>query len=171
MSTKAILLEQFDIAWSLATYHLNGLTTEECLWAPAKRSIRLHQSEAGIWVADWPSEETYNIGPASIGWTTWHMLFWWTNAVRSFNQEPPLGQQDIIWPGSAERARQEIEKLHRQWRELLLAKDDQELSLIQRNSWPIPESSGYRIVAWLNLELMKNAAELGAMRFAYAVRN
>jgi hypothetical protein len=32
------LLRQLDIAWRLTTHHLNGLTTEECLWRPVERT-------------------------------------------------------------------------------------------------------------------------------------
>jgi hypothetical protein len=32
---RAFLLPQLDTAWKLASYHLDGLTTEECLWRPA----------------------------------------------------------------------------------------------------------------------------------------
>lgn len=30
------LLRQFDLAWKLASYHLSGLSTAECLWRPAE---------------------------------------------------------------------------------------------------------------------------------------
>jgi len=33
--TRDTLRRQFEIAWALTSYHLNGLTTEECLWRPA----------------------------------------------------------------------------------------------------------------------------------------
>ena len=32
------LIRQFETAWKLTNVHLDGLTTEECLWRPARRS-------------------------------------------------------------------------------------------------------------------------------------
>jgi hypothetical protein len=36
MEARGYLLRQFDTAWKLARHHLDGLTTEECLWRPAR---------------------------------------------------------------------------------------------------------------------------------------
>jgi hypothetical protein len=36
---------------------------------------------------------------------------------------------------------------------------------LMRNEWPVGD-----VVAWVNLELTKNAAEIGYARFLYAVR-
>jgi hypothetical protein len=69
------LLRQFDIAWMLASYHLDGLTTEECLWRPARRGLHVHQGPDGAWRGEWPEHEGYDLGPPSIAWTTWHMGF------------------------------------------------------------------------------------------------
>jgi hypothetical protein len=38
------LLRQQETAWKLAAYHLDGLTTAECLWRPA--SVGLHVQPA-----------------------------------------------------------------------------------------------------------------------------
>ena len=35
------LLRQFDIAWALTEYHLNGLGSEECLWRPASKGLHV----------------------------------------------------------------------------------------------------------------------------------
>ena len=29
------LIRQFETAWNLTAFHLDGLSTEECLWRPA----------------------------------------------------------------------------------------------------------------------------------------
>ncbi|HYO70149.1 MAG TPA: hypothetical protein VEU33_29140 [Archangium sp.] len=86
------LLRQFDTAWALTQYHLEGLTTEECLWRPA---------QAGLHV------------------------------------------------------RQEAE--------------DEELRSAQRTRWPFQDRPFGDVIAWANVELTKNAAELGYARFLYAV--
>jgi hypothetical protein len=52
---KALLLRQFDTAWKLAYYHLDGLGTDECLWRPAPAGMMAAtgapQSDADWWQA------------------------------------------------------------------------------------------------------------------------
>jgi len=71
------LTRQFDIAWKLCSYHLAGLTTEESLWRPAAVGLHVQRSN-GIWIAEWPEHEGYDLGPPSIAWLTWHIGFWWS---------------------------------------------------------------------------------------------
>src|SRR5207249_9656107 len=68
-------------AWKLASFHLDGLTTEECLWLPAHKGLHVHQVSDGRWRADWPDHEGYDVGPPSIAWLTWHIGFWWSMAI------------------------------------------------------------------------------------------
>ena len=67
---KDTLLRQFDLAWKLARYHLDGLSTAECLWRPADVGLHVHEGRG-----DWPETERYEIGPPSVAWITWHMQF------------------------------------------------------------------------------------------------
>ena len=41
------LLRQLDLAWMLASYHLDTLTTDECLWHPTGHGMHLRQDEGG----------------------------------------------------------------------------------------------------------------------------
>src|SRR5688572_25507559 len=75
---RSTLLRQLSIAWSLTSLHLDGLSTEECLWRPAAVGLHVNREPDGRWVADWPDHEIYDIGPPSIAWTTWHLGFWWS---------------------------------------------------------------------------------------------
>lgn len=34
------LIRQFETAWKLTSFHLEGLTTRECLWRPASRGLK-----------------------------------------------------------------------------------------------------------------------------------
>jgi hypothetical protein len=45
-----------------------------------------------------------------------------------------------------------------------------ELRSTQRTRWPFRDRPFGDVVAWLNVELAKNAAEIGYARFLYAVR-
>ena len=65
---RGYLIRQFDTAWKLTSFHLNGLTTEECLWRPARQGLHVHQEPGGEWRADWPTDEGYDLGPPSIGY-------------------------------------------------------------------------------------------------------
>ena len=47
---RGYLIRQFDTAWKLTTFHLDGLTTQECLWRPARQGPHVHQSSSGEWV-------------------------------------------------------------------------------------------------------------------------
>ena len=75
------LIRQLDTAWKLASYHLEGLTTEECLWRPAPRGLQVVRDAGGTWRAEWPGRESYDLGPPTIAWITWHMGFWWSMAL------------------------------------------------------------------------------------------
>jgi hypothetical protein len=85
MTMRDTLLRQLDIAWALASYHLDGLTTDECLWRPAARGLHVHHDPDGGWRGDWPEHEGYDLahrplvvdGPRSL--------------VRRRSAHPPAG--------------------------------------------------------------------------------
>ncbi|WAS90945.1 DinB family protein [Nannocystis punicea] len=172
MTTEArdYLLRQLDTAWMLAQYHLDGLTTEECLWRPAHVGLHVHRAADGRWGADWPEHEGYDIGPPSIGWVTWHIGFWWSMALDHSFGAGTLAREDVAWPGDAEGVREWLGRLQSSWRAAVVALDDGELRATQRTRWPFQDRPFAEVIAWANVELMKNAAEIGYARFLYAVR-
>ena len=169
--TKVVLSRQFDIAWKLAEHHLTGLTTEECLWRPAHKGPHVHQKEDGTWRADWPERNTYDVGPPSIAWLTWHVVFWWSMALDHSFGPAKLAHQDVPWPGSAEAVRSLIGEKKTRWVEALGALNAIDLDQNTRTRWPFRNRPFADVVAWLNLELMKNAVEIGYARFLYATRD
>jgi hypothetical protein len=169
-AVRQLLLDQFDIAWALASYHLDGLTTEECLWRPAARCLHVHGLDDGRWQADWPDSEGYEIGPPSIAWTTWHIGFWWTKTLAHLEGETGIEHTQVFWPGSAERVCADIAAFRDRWRALIEGCSASALSEKRATSWPLPDSSLARIAGWLNVELTKNAAEIGVIRFLHATR-
>src|SRR5438309_10716482 len=58
---RGYLIRQFDTAWKLTNFHLDGLATEECLWRPAHAGLHVHQVPDGRWRADWPDHEGYDV--------------------------------------------------------------------------------------------------------------
>ena len=165
----AYLARQFDTAWKLTEYHLNGLTTEECLWRPAPQGLHVQQAADGKWRADWPDHEGYDLGPPSIAWTTWHLGFWWSMVLDHSVAEGALSREKVHWPGDADGVRTWIERLQSQWRDLLGQLTDDDLRSTRRTRWPYRDRPFGEVVAWANIELTKNAAEIGYARFLYAV--
>src|ERR1051326_771650 len=62
---RGYLIRQFDTAWKLTRIHLDGLTTEECLWRPAEKGPHVHRVPDGTWRADWPEHEGHGSGGAA----------------------------------------------------------------------------------------------------------
>jgi hypothetical protein len=167
---KAVLLRQFETAWKLASFHLTGLTTSECLWRPAIVGPHVHPSTTGGWRADWPTREDYEIGPPSIAWTTWHLGFWWAMVLDHSFGAGTLVREDVTWPGSGEGVRTWIEHLQNEWRANIEPLTDLDLMSENRTHWPMRGRPFGDVVAWVNVELTKNASEIGFVRFLYAAR-
>jgi len=164
------LIRQFETAWKLASFHLDGLATEECLWRPSRKGLHVRRTLDGTWRADWPDREDYGIGPPSIAWLTWHMGFWWSMALDHSFGEGVLAREEVSWPGDADAVRAWLGQLQARWRAGLDGIGDGELRSAERARWPFRDRPFGDVVAWVNVELTKNAAEIGYARFLYAVR-
>ena len=161
------LLFQFDIACQMLDFHLHDLDNGTCLWRPGGRGLHVTESQ-GTWKADWPENEEYSMGASSIAWTTWHILFWWSMVFDHSFGSGTLTKEAVTWPGSAQAVKAEIELMEDKWRSLLTTLSDEELKDSSRTKWPFENRPFYELAAWLNLELMKNAAEIGYCRFMKA---
>jgi len=164
------LKRQFDTAWKLASHHLNGLTTEQCLWRPSSRGPHVFRSPDGVWHADWPEHEIYDAGPPSIAWLTWHISFWWAMVLDHSIGARTLKREDVVWEGSAERALARIDSLRSQWLAMLDEIRETDLEETVHTRWPFSERPFGDVLAFVNLELTKNAAEIGFVRFLFAQR-
>jgi hypothetical protein len=60
-------------------------------------------------------------------------------------------------------------RLQGQWRAELDKVTDADLRSTQRTRWPFQDRPFGDVIAWANVELTKNAAEIGYARFLYAV--
>jgi hypothetical protein len=165
-----VLRRQFDTAWALLSLHLEGLDTAECLWRPAKRGLHVHQAPDGTWQADWPEQEGYPLGPSSIAWLTWHIDFWWSTTIDHHFGAGTLTRSNVLWPGSADGVREALAAHHARWLEILDPESPNGAAAPEQARWPFRDRPFADVVAWVNLELMKNAAEIGYARFLYAVR-
>src|SRR2546426_4806610 len=68
------------------------------------------------------------------------------------------------------RSREWLGRLQRQWQVVLDRICDDDLRSAQRTRWPFQNRAFGDVIAWVNVELTKNAAEVGYARFLYAVR-
>ncbi len=166
---RGYLIRQFDTAWKLAALHLDGLTTVECLWRPAPAGLHVHRAADGTWGADWPEREGYDLGPASIAWLTWHLGFWWSMVLDHSFGDGALAREAVSWPGTAEGVREWLAGLEGRWRARLEEVTEEDLRSPVRTRWPFRDRPFGDLVAWVNLELTKNAAEIGYALFLYAV--
>ena len=163
------LIRQLETAWTLTSFHLDGLSTGECLWRPAQAGLHVYQIAEGTWRADWPEREGYDVGPPSIAWLTWHIGFWWSMALDHSFGDGTLSREQVKWPGTADAVRAWLGGLEKEWRAKLETVTPEELRSQRRTRWPFTDRPFGDVVAWVNLELMKNAAEIGYARFLHAV--
>lgn len=160
---------QFQIAWQMLDLHLTGLQDEEFQWRPASNGLHVyHESGTGIWRAEWPESEEYGIGPPNISWLTWHITYWWSMVLNHSFGSGTLTREDILSMGNVQETRDRINQLSCEWKREVSALTDEAFRSTARTAWPFTDKPFHDVAAWLNLELMKNAAEIGYCRFLYA---
>ncbi|AKL96548.1 DinB superfamily protein [Clostridium aceticum] len=164
---KENILFQLDMCWQLYLYHIENLEETEALWTFNLSGLQVRKQEDG-WCIDWPERESYEIGPSSIAWTMWHIIYWWTTALDCNFGEGTLNKEDIPWPGSVDKAKEAIKLLRDEWVSKLNELSEEDYHLKKHAKWPLADRSFVDIALWLNGELMKNAAEIGYGRFLYA---
>lgn len=159
---------QFNLTWRLAQYHLPALTDDACLWEPSPHSWTVRPAADGTWRPDWADAEPNPIPTATIGWITWHLLWWWSGLLAAIREERPPAHDEVPWPGSADATVQRLEALAAAWSALLATLDDADLDRPLAHPWPEPRPLRIAL-AWANAELMKNVAEIGYVRLLYGV--
>ncbi|MEH6714604.1 DinB family protein [Parasphingorhabdus flavimaris] len=165
---RETLTRQYDMAAKLMHFHLEGLTTDECLWRPAPRGPGVHARPDGKWIADWPDREDYAIGPPTISWITWHIGYWLTMVLDHSFGSALQRRETIFWPGDADRTVDWIDDLEGQWRARMEKLDEADLLSSDKANWPFQDRPLADVVAWSTVELTKNASEIGYTRFLYA---
>jgi hypothetical protein len=170
METRETLMRQLDTAWRLTCLHLDGLTTEECLWQPGIRGPHVRRRADGVWQADWPEHEGYDLGPPSIGWIAWHIGYWWSMVLDHSFGAATLTREAVMWPGDADAVGRWLAELHQRWVDEMRAMSDDDFRSAERTRWPFANRPFADVSAWVNIELTKNAAEIGYARFLYAAR-
>jgi hypothetical protein len=163
------LLWQFDLTWALADLHLSALVDDDFLWPPARLSWTVRPDAAGVWRPDWADTEPDPIPVPTIGWLTWHIIWWWSTAIDHVEGATPRERTDIPWPGTGAAAVAGLRDLADRWRTLLITVD-----LAAPSSFPWDAQAG-RTVAhtalWVNVELTKNISEIGQLRLIRGARD
>jgi hypothetical protein len=157
---------QFDLAWKLADYHLPHLTDEACLWEPAPGAWTVRRSEDGNWRPDWSESEPDPAPPVTIGWLTWHWIWWWSSLLAALQNEPRTPREQTLWPGSAEAVRARLDLIAAAGRAALASLREEDLARPLAYPWPEPRPLA-RALAWANMEMMKNVAEIGVVRHLF----
>ncbi|WP_063780789.1 DinB family protein [Nonomuraea sp. SBT364] len=166
---------QLGVSWSLLTLHLDQVTDREALWEPGPDCWTVRPQPDGTWAADFAMEEPDPIPVPTIGWVMWHIGFWWTRTYTSCFGEPGGGAPDwgsaaaaTPWPGGAAAAVTWLTGCHDRWLGALESLSPADLDSAERSGWFADgtHSLGH-VAAWVNVELMKNAAEIGNLRLLH----
>src|SRR5215475_2058431 len=162
-----VMRTQLHLVWSLLEHGLRGLTDEDCHWSPVanERTAAVRRDASGAWVADWSGLESEPYPVATIAWLTWHIGWWWTTILAHLAASPVPERVHVVWPGGADAATVWLTDLHSQWLMLLDTLTDDDLAKVAPFPWQSrPDRTVADAVAWVNAELMKNAAEIGQLR-------
>ncbi|WP_228000708.1 DinB family protein [Nocardia australiensis] len=163
--TRDLLRWQFDLTWSLSELHFTALRPEDFLWQPAAHSWTVRPHSDGHWRPDWADEEPDPIPVPTIGWLTWHIGWWWRAAIDHVEGRTPPARTDVHWPGEGAAALAWLYEARADWTRTLDRLTDNDLE--KPTAYPWPADAGLTVAhlaAWVNAELMKNAAEVGQLR-------
>jgi DinB superfamily len=162
---------QFDLTWSLLDGHLAALSDDECLWEPSDGCWTVRETAPGHWLADWEEPEPTPAPPSTIAWVTWHVGWWWTETLARTSGTLPPPRTEIGWPGSAADTVAWLRGLRERWFGVLDRLTEADLAAVAPYPWQDrPDRTVAHMIGWVNAELMKNAAEIGQLRFLYAAR-
>jgi DinB family protein len=168
---RAVVRWQFDLAWALLDFHLERLQPDDFLWEPSPHCFTVRPDADGVWVADWEEPEPDQAPNPTIAWLTWHIGWWWTVTIAHVQQRTPPERSDVNWPGDGPSAVAWLQALRPQWLSALDGLKDGDLEAVAPFPWyDNPERTVAHMVAWVNAELMKNAAEIGMLRLLRASR-
>lgn len=169
VSRSDVLRQQFDLTWALFDHHLQRLEPEDFLWEPAARCWTVRRDADGRWVPDWAETEPDPPPVPTIGWLSWHIGWWWSVTLDHAHKRVPRERTAVTWPGGGDAAVAWMRELRLEWLGALEAFTEADLEVTAPFPWRYdPEYTVAHMVAWVNSELMKNAAEIGQLRMLRA---
>lgn len=159
---------QFSISRQLLEYHLSSLSQEEYMWRSQNSGLYIKEVD-GKWYADLPETEEYEMGTPSIAWILWHITYWWEMVFNHSFGDGTLTNEAITVHSDIEVLKSTIYSLIEKWEKTLSNITEEDLYSKQYSQFPFNnEVEFHKLASWLNLELMKNSAEIGYTRFEYA---
>lgn len=162
---------QFDLAWMLMELHLDQLQEADFRWEPAEVCWNVHQSSDGRWLPDWDENELDPIPVPTIAWTTWHIGWWWSVAIDHAAGRTPRDRTEITWPGDGAATIAWLRDLRADWIAVVDRLTDADLDAPAAFPWQYdPEKTVAHMLAWLNVELVKNTSEIGQLRLLRAAK-
>lgn len=171
MPSLPLLRSQFDLTWALLEYHLDRLDPADLLWEPAELCWTVRPDAAGGWVPDWAEAEPDPIPVPTIAWLTWHLGWWWTVTLDHLAGRPVRDRTAVAWPGDAPRTVAWLRDLGSAWRTTVDGLAESDLDRPAPFPWTDdPARTLADTLAWVNVELTKNAAEIGQLRLLRAAR-
>ncbi|GLU48373.1 DinB family protein [Nocardiopsis ansamitocini] len=169
VSRRDLLRWQFELNWSLFAFHLDRLEPQDFLWEPAPHFWTVRQGPEGGWVPDWDETEPDPIPVPTIGWISWHIGWWWSVTIDHAQGRTPRERVEIAWPGPGEPAVEWLRDLRAEWLRVLDRLTDADLDTAAPFPWQDDsDMTVAHMLAWVNAELMKNAAEIGQLRLLRA---
>ncbi|MFF6780075.1 DinB family protein [Streptomyces sp. NPDC012510] len=164
-----LLRWQFDLTWSLFEYHLERIEPDDFLWEPADLCWTMRRADDGTWVPDWAETEPDPVPVPTVGWLSWHIGWWWSVACDHAHGRTPRDRSDITWPGAGAPAVEWLRAIRADWLEAVDRLTDADLESTTSLPWQNDaRHTVAHLVAWVNAELMKNAAEIGQLRLQRA---
>lgn len=168
----AVMRHQLRVAWSLTQLVLDGLTDGECHRLPAPGAWTVRRTTDGTWHSDWVEPEPDPPPTATVGWVTWHLDMWWSMVYDHSFDTGTLRPERVQWAGDAAAATARIQHRHERWSVALSDLSEADLDSADRTRWPYRDGRPFaHVVGWVNLELMKNAAEIGQLRRIFQHRD
>jgi len=161
------LMWQLGLAFSLFEVFVLGLDDEEALREPGFGAWSVRLDGSGLWRADWTEPEPDPAPPTTVAWSLWHIGWWWSDVTGRAFGSGPVARGQAVWPGSVAAAVDQIRDCHDRWRTGLARTTPGALASVEwaDRCWPMVGHHPFSYVAaWVNSELMKNAAEIGATR-------
>ncbi|RCG14487.1 DinB family protein [Streptomyces diacarni] len=178
---RAVLCRQFDLVWSLFAYHLERLTPGDLLWEPTRHCWTVRPGADGAWVPDFAETEPEPVPVPTMAWLSWHVAWWSGVALDHARGRPARDRTDIAFPGGQPGAASgsegaveaatvaRLRGLREEWLAALEGLTDAEWEAVAPFPWDNdPAHTVTDMVAWVNAELMKNAAEFGQLRLLRA---
>ncbi|MCF2532508.1 DinB family protein [Yinghuangia soli] len=160
----ALLRGQFEVTWALFEYHLERLADADYLWPAAAVHWSIRETDAGAWVVDWADSEPDPVPVPTVAWLCWHVDWWWGTAIDGVQGRTLRARADVQPQRDAAAVVARLREHRTEWLRLLEDLDDARLDALSVVPWG--EGSSFTVAdtaAWVNVELMKNVAEIGQL--------